>query len=183
MSDFSKAIPFILKHEGLYSDNPKDPGGPTNYGISLSFLKGLGCAGDLNHDGVVDVRDIKGITVADAMKLYYDNFWAKYKYENVIAQPIATKLFDLCVNMGPTAAHKVAQLSVNRLVVEREKLTADGILGPKSFAAINGIKPNTLMNILCNEAEKYYDSLVIKKPDLETFLRGWHNRADARCGL
>lgn len=183
MSEFSKAISLVLKHEGLYSDNPNDPGGPTMYGISLRFLKGLGDGGDLNNDGMVDINDIKEMELSDAMRLYYDNFWNKYHYERASSQPIATKIFDLSVNMGAGTAHKLVQTAINRILIEKDKLKVDGILGTKSFNALNGIKPGLLMEALCSQAEKHYDSLVIKYPDLKPFLKGWHNRAQARCGL
>ena len=37
MSAFELAIPIVLKHEGGFADNPADPGGATNFGISLRF--------------------------------------------------------------------------------------------------------------------------------------------------
>lgn len=183
MSDFSKAIPFVLKHEGLYSNNPKDPGGPTMYGISLRFLKTMGADGDINKDGVIDIKDIKGIKVEDAMRLYHDSFWEPSRYSKINAQAIATKALDLSVNMGPSVAHKIIQKAVNRLIIEADKLGVDGILGPKSFAAINATKSGPLMAAICLEAEKYYESLVIKNPDLRIFINGWLNRAHAQCGL
>ena len=42
MSDFESAIPTILRHEGKFEQNAADPGGVTNYGISLRWLKAQG---------------------------------------------------------------------------------------------------------------------------------------------
>ena len=61
MSLFELAIPVVLKHEGIMSDDGEDPGGITHYGISLRFLKTLAeldkdsfSLGDVNHDGIID---------------------------------------------------------------------------------------------------------------------------------
>ena len=58
MGCFSKAITVILKHEGGFSNHSSDPGGATNYGISLRWLKSEGLYGDLDDDGDVDIDDI-----------------------------------------------------------------------------------------------------------------------------
>jgi lysozyme family protein len=63
MSDFNQAVKVILQHEGGYVDNPNDPGGATNYGISLRFLADHPESGDFNGDGEVDAEDIANMTV------------------------------------------------------------------------------------------------------------------------
>ena len=51
MSLFDKCLKIVLIHEGGYSDDPDDPGGTTNYGISLRFLKSVGLElGDVDDD-------------------------------------------------------------------------------------------------------------------------------------
>ena len=54
---FEEAIKVILKHEGGYSNDKDDPGGATDYGISLRFLQDHDI--DLNGDGKVNEMDIK----------------------------------------------------------------------------------------------------------------------------
>jgi len=51
MARFEDALPTVLRHEGLYSEDPADPGGATNYGISLRFLRQLG---DTDGDGFAE---------------------------------------------------------------------------------------------------------------------------------
>ena len=52
----------ILKAEGVLVNDPDDPGGPTNYGVTLKTMKRLGH--ELNQDGLVDIADLKKLSAA-----------------------------------------------------------------------------------------------------------------------
>jgi lysozyme family protein len=111
MAEFKEAIPIVLDHEGGYVNNVHDPGGATKFGISLYWLKSLGLIdlADVNHDGRIDVEDIKALTVDTAAGYYKKFWWDKYNYSWIKNQAIANKLFDSAVNMGGLQAHKIAQ--------------------------------------------------------------------------
>ena len=82
MARFDMSIETILKHEGGYVNDPDDPGGETNFGISKrQYLK----------------IDIASLTIEQAKMLYRQDYW---KYDEIISQPVATKVFDMAVNMG-----------------------------------------------------------------------------------
>jgi lysozyme family protein len=179
MSDFNLAIPIVLQHEGIYSDDPKDPGGPTRYGISLRWLKHLGDAngddrpdGDLDHDGDVDGIDIRSLSKAQAMELYRVHWWNKYRYEHIASQVIATKTLDLAVNMGSQAAHRCLQRAIR--AASGLVLTEDGVLGPLTFQAIDRSDPLMLLAAFRSEAAGFYRSLQQPR-----YLNGWLNRAYA----
>src|SRR6266481_707309 len=104
MSTFELAIPVILRHEGHFVNNPADPGGATNFGVSLRWLKSQGLAGDINNDGDIDIDDIKILTPAIAGEFYRTKWWNAYQYGNLVAQAVGTKVFDMSVNMGPPRA-------------------------------------------------------------------------------
>ncbi len=185
MATFEKAIQTIFKHEGFRSDNPNDRGGITQYGISLRFLLSATQVsnddnfldGDINHDGVIDVNDIKAMSKKDAETLYRLYFWERNSYDLISDQSIATKIFDLCVNMGAIPANTIAQQSI--LAVLGLVLQQDGIMGIKTITAINMCKPNELMVALKANAACYYLSLIAKNPKLQVFKNGWLNRAFA----
>ena len=59
----------ILKAEGGFVNDPDDPGGPTNYGVTLKTLKQLGH--DLNQDGRVDIADLKQLSATQAVQILY----------------------------------------------------------------------------------------------------------------
>lgn len=177
MSNFDTAIITVLKHEGLFTNDPQDPGGATNYGVSLRWLKSVGdlnadgfMDGDFDHDGDVDVDDIKKMTKEDAIQLYRTHWWDNYSYERITNQLIATKVFDFAVNMGSKPAHRCLQRAIR--AVNGIRLLEDGIIGMKSLEAINTVYPDILLAAFKSEAAGFYRSL--NKPH---FIDGWLNRA------
>jgi lysozyme family protein len=177
MSNFDTAIITVLRHEGLFVNDSDDAAGATNYGVSLRWLKSIGdldndgfIDGDFDHDGDVDVLDIKKIQPNDATKLYRQYWWDKLSYEKIANQLIATKVFDLAINMGRKSAHICLQRAIR--AASDIKLLEDGILGPKSLAAINAANVEILLAALRSEAAGFYRSLNKTK-----YIAGWLNRA------
>ena len=178
MSKFEKAVKLILKHEGGYVNDPVDPGGATNYGISLRFLKGTGDLdlGDIDGDGDIDKRDIKKMKVEEATKIYKRYWWDKYNYEKINSAEVGTKIFDMSVNMGGKQAHKLAQRACNDL---GSHLADDGVLGPLSFHEINSYETEEMVEALRKRHRGFYEYLIKKKPQFEKYRRGWMRRANA----
>jgi lysozyme family protein len=149
-SHFDKAILITLKHEGGFVNDPVDPGGATNWGMSIRFLTrdagdgdGDGWLdGDLDHDGDIDVDDIKNMTVEQARKLYRIHFWDKYSYDSIIDFTVAARVFDMTVNMGPKQTGKIVQRALNEC---GQNVGVDGAIGKNTFAAINCTDPEILM--------------------------------------
>jgi lysozyme family protein len=179
MSNFDTAILTVLKHEGLFVNDAQDPGGATNYGVSLRWLQSIGdldgdgfLDGDFDLDGDVDVDDIKAMTQGDAIKLYRLHWWEKYHYEKINHQSIATKMFDFAVSMGSKQAHKCIQRAIR--AASGIVLNDDGTIGSKSLEAINSANPSLLLVAYRSEAAGFYRTL--NKPK---FINGWLNRAYA----
>jgi len=170
MSLFELAIPTVLRHEGGLVDNPNDPGGITNHGVSLRWLKSQGLAGDIDHDGDVDADDIKKMTTAEATQFYKDMWWTPGHYGLIVAQLPATKLFDTAVNMGTPRAVKFAQeiVGIN---------PTTGNLGPRTLAGINAMPSVQFIQAYQNKQADFYRSLVASNPARQQFLNGWLNRA------
>ncbi|AIK95908.1 glycoside hydrolase family 108 protein [Candidatus Odyssella acanthamoebae] len=179
MADFEKAIPFILKNEGGYVNHPNDPGGATNFGISLRFLRKIGL--DIDQDGDIDADDIKSLNGASSSELYRKYFWEAASYSMIDNQAIATKVFDLAVNMGASRANKILQKSAN-IALRNNALAIDGIIGNKTIQSINSLNNKLLEDLICQAAAQYYSELANKNPKLEIFLTGWLKRANKRYG-
>jgi lysozyme family protein len=178
MSCFEAAIATVLCHEGVGCD-PQDPGGPTHYGISLRFLKTLDAlerdgflAGDINHDGDIDAKDIQSLQRLDAIALYRRYWWEPYGYDCLTHQVIATKAFDLTVNMGAPSSHRALQRAVR--AAGGSCLVEDGVLGPHTLEAVNALNADILLAAYRSEAASHYRSL--HQPRYE---KGWLNRAYA----
>lgn len=175
MATFDKAIGTVLEHEGGFVANPADPGGATNWGISLRWLRAQGLLGDVDHDGDVDADDIRNLTRNQAIALYRDKFW-RASYEWMI-QPLAIKVLDTAVNVGPERAHRILQEALNAIGLP---VSVDGICGVQTVKACIAAGPENLDQLLMEfraAQSVYYAGLAIDKPDLRRFLKGWMRRA------
>lgn len=157
---FQVAIEEVLRNEGGYVNHPSDPGGETNFGITKRTYPHL---------------DIRNLTVQKAKEIYYQDWWLKGPYERITSQAIATKVFDTAVNTGAKRAFIFLQQACNNI---GHKLAVDGVIGPKTLAAVNASKCQLLLAELKKEQLAYYTGLVAKRPSLGVFLRGWTNRAN-----
>ena len=171
MSDFNDAIPTVLRHEGGFVDSPNDPGGATNFGVSLRWLKAKGLLEELEEQDKTqdEVLVVRSLTKEQAAGFYKAYWWDFYKYQNLTAQPVATKVFDTAVNIGASRAHKFLQGIVG--------VVQDGVLGPKSFSEANAMSPSVLVVRYQSMQAQYYRDLVVRNPKLEEFISGWLNRA------
>lgn len=159
---FTVAHSFTARWEGGLSDHPADPGGLTNYGVSLRWVQDLareareeclrlarscdGCvrpaagdcalqALDFDMDGDVDADDIRACTRAQAAALFRREFWDKLGCGR-LPLPLAVCLYDAAVNMGPARAVRQLQQAMNQ-VGEAEldhwsPIAEDGLMGPRT---------------------------------------------------
>lgn len=159
MAKFEDAIGFILKHEGGLVNNPADPGGLTNFGISKRWADSQGIC-----------LDIANLTQDEAKALYKEYFWNPL-FDSIISQEVGGKILDLTVNMGAKQANKLAQRACEG------KCLVDGQLGPKTILAINSIPPDLYLTAICSLQADFYHALVAQKPQLGVFLKGWLKRS------
>lgn len=92
-ANFEPALSFTLKEEGGYVNNPRDPGGPTNMGITQATL-----SHELGRHA--SVADVKAITRATAASIYRKKFWSTIDGDK-LEPGVDLMLFDICVNSGP----------------------------------------------------------------------------------
>lgn len=180
MANFNTAYEKLALLEGGYSDRPEDPGGPTNYGISLRFLKNVPddngdgyLDGDLDQDGDVDIDDIKLIDPSAAKDLYRIQFWDRYDYSLINSQIVADKLLQISVHAGPGRAARILQeaISTNKAII------VDGIIGPKTLRAANQLPEAWLATETKHQTGKFYRTLISRRPTMEVFRKGFLNRA------
>lgn len=173
MQRFEYCAKIILEHEGGLSTDKRDPGGITQWGISLRYLRAIGL--DIDGNGKIDKYDIMGLTKTGATKIYRTRWWEPFNYARFSSLTIAAKVFDLAVNMGPYASHKLLQIAINRL--SDKPLQVDGRLGPKTFIAANALEPNKLLQEIRECAKHKYIEILANHPNMEWCREGWLNRA------
>lgn len=165
MASFVAALDFMLPHEGVESDHPDDKGGKTKYGVTQAALNSF--IHDHPESGLSD--DVFALTLTQAAFFYaHAGYWLFDKVED---QRVASKLFDMSVNMGARQAVKLAQTILG--------VTADGSFGPKTLAAINAQAPSEFVDRLCLASADFYRRIALKGNN-HVFLRGWLNRAMAQ---
>lgn len=175
-ANFDMAQKFVAKWEGGYIFHPNDPGGATNYGVSLRWLRELGLEdGDVDGDGDIDVDDIKSLTPEKAAALFKKHFWHPYHCEE-LPELTACIYYDTMVNTGPKQAAKIMQRGYNACKPSTS-LSVDGIAGPLTRASMQAMKDSSVFLVSCIDArDNFYRGLVTSKPKFKSFLKGWLNR-------
>jgi len=112
------------------------------------------------------------IALQEAYNIYRINYWNRAKLYDVKSQKIANEIFLFGVNAGCERAIKKAQEIVG--------VKADGIVGPKTLAALNSFDEDLFDVMFDVEEVKYYKELIAKNPErFKRFEKGWVNRAKA----
>lgn len=168
----------LSHHEGGFVDHSDDPGGPTNFGVSLRFLRQEGI--DIDGDGDIDLDDIRAVTAAKSRDIYKEKFWIPCRCAEIRSHMVAAKVFDMAVNMGQRQAYKLVQRAVNALEY-KPSLIIDGLVGVKTIEAINSYEREdyVLLDAIREEQADFYETLINDKPELASFRLGWLRRAAA----
>ena len=118
--------------------------------------------------------NIRDLTLEDAKKIYYRDFWQKGKFEEISDDLIAMQVFDLSVNLGIRSAVIVLQRALRSVGIN---VLEDGLIGPQTLSAVSNSEPRCLLAAIKSEAAGYYRMIVCNKPGQAKFLNGWLNRA------
>jgi len=154
--DFNDSIKIILQNEGGYVNDPNDPGGETNFGISKNTFPKL---------------DIKNLTREQAEQIYFDKFWTPLNLGALNNDLLKLQIFDMAVNAGQFGAVELLQgiLGIKR----------DGIIGKQTiFAANTYINQDALASLYIQARKDEYKKKVNDNPCLSKYLKGWDNRVD-----
>jgi lysozyme family protein len=155
-SNWSNSFNLMLKSEGGYVNNPADPGGMTNLGVTKATWENwVGRASD--------EAEMRNLTPEKVEPLYKKKYFDAVRGDEL---PVGLDylLFDFAVNAGAGRAIKTLQSAVG--------VTPDGGFGPMTMAAVQAIDPKELIESFSQAKEDFYRSL----PTFATFGRGWLNR-------
>ncbi|QPC43482.1 glycoside hydrolase family 108 protein [Kaustia mangrovi] len=154
-STLSDALRLMFGHEGGYVNDPKDPGGPTKYGVTLATLAA--------HRGrKVTAADVRNLTLSEARIIYRKSYW-KQSGGDLLPRGLDYAVFDFGVHSGPATAVKVLQRLVG--------VSQDGIVGIQTVDAVRRYKGGLreLIDDYCNARLAYLRSLR----GWRRYARGW----------
>lgn len=173
MAKASILTPFILYWEGgdKYSELSADRGGPTKYGITLATWQKVGY--DKNGDKHITKEDVKLLTMDDFNMVFRQTFWTKLMADDILDQSVANMVVDFAYNSGVCRVAKRLQTIVG--------VTADGVVGNKTIAAVNHYKfgAKVLFCALKADRIKYLKGVAAGNASQKRFLAGWLNRVNS----
>lgn len=149
--NFSEALQHVLKHEGGYIDHPDDPGGETNFGITVAVARENGYLGDM-----------RTIPMSVVESIYKRKYWDKVRADEM-PESVRFALFDYAVNSGPGAAIRALQRVLG--------VSDDGVIGPMTLNAAQAQSAG-LGSRLNGYRLKFMTELRI----WPTFGKGWARR-------
>lgn len=139
MAAYQKAADYVSELEGGKSNNKHDPGGATNYGITLGWYR--------EHvDPRATEEALDRLNHGKAQKLLEVHEWKPRKLHLLQSQVLANKVYALQIHANNRPAIRVLQRAINRVEDESEipltgGVVVDGFLGPKTLAAANALTP------------------------------------------
>lgn len=170
MSDtLDEALAYLFRDEGTaYTNDPNDSGGPTKFGVTQrAYISFLG--------RWVSPDEIAALTPAQAKVFYQSRYWSPLACDRMANSGIATAIFDCGVLYGVGTAAILAQKALS---LSGAQLKFDGVLGDKSLAVLNIVKPEEFLRNLHAFLLQRIDSVIKLDPKNERFRKGWTNRAD-----
>lgn len=162
--NFDSAIKQLLADEG---DKviPADHGrGASKYGITLKTAQ--------ETYPSWTTEDITSLTSEQASDWYRVNYWFRYHFDRIEDPALASKVFNIGVNIGAGTAIRLLQNVTGGL-------TVDGVLGPATAAKVNASNATELLEKFKQGAAEYHKKVAEDNPELAANLTGWLRRDEA----
>jgi lysozyme family protein len=165
-NNFDKCIALVLKSEGGFTDNPKDPGnhlddgrqGCTNLGVTQAAWEAF-----VGHK--VSTADMKALTPETVGSFYKAKYWMA-SYANQLPVGVDYCILDASINMGVGRAVKLLQECLG--------CVPDGTIGPRTMQLIDGKDPKDVVEAFSQRKISFYESLAT----FATFGKGWLKRVE-----
>lgn len=157
--NFQRALKLVLKHEGGWSDHPKDPGGATNKGITIGTFRRY-----VKPDATK--ADLRAITDEQVATVYRRHYWDAVLGAE-LPDGVDYAVFDFAVNSGPSRAAEYLQGVVGA--------AKDGRIGPATLKAVRAVPHAKVINDLCDARMAFLKRLKT----WPTFKNGWSSRVSS----
>ena len=167
----------IVAREGGFVNDPDDPGGATNFGVTIHTLRRL------RPGQRVTVQDVRALTREQAIEIYIDHYFTRPRIAE-LPEPLWASVFDMYVNSGANAVRILQRLFVQM----GQQVVVDGVIGPQTIAAAHrafDMAPAHLVDAYGIARRDYYYSIADHRPASRKFARrrdggkgGWITRAE-----
>lgn len=163
---FERALRHVLAMEGGWTDDPHDPGGPTNKGITLAvYARERGV--EVTTETLPDLKsDLRAIPDTLVRSIYDARYWQPARCQ-ALRPSLALMHFDASVNHGVGAAARFLQETLG--------VEVDGEIGPITLGAARTADPRQALARYAAIRRRRYRAL----PHFWRFGRGWLRRVDA----
>ncbi len=171
----------IVAREGGFVNDPDDPGGATNHGVTIHTLRRLGI--DVNRDSRIDVADVRALTRTQAVDIYIEHYFTRPGL-GALPEVLQASVFDMYVNAGGNAV-KILQRLLGDMGYPCDP---DGQVGPQTIRAAQmafEAAPSHLADAYGIARRNYYYALGDRRPASRKFARrrdggkgGWIVRAE-----
>lgn len=172
----------ILRAEGGYVNDPDDPGGATNHGVTIHTMRRLGL--DLDGDGQVTARDVKKLTRKKAGEIFQEHYFRGPRID-ALPEPLQASVYDMYVNSGSNAV-KILQSLLRDMGFD---IARDGVIGPQTirtcFAAFAEAEA-FIVDAYGIARRNYYYAIADRRKASRKYARrrdggkgGWIKRAEA----
>ena len=187
MADFHIAHDNTSTNEGVYSNDKRDRGGETYYGISRRFhpsWDGWDILDQYKEDKDFPDNIQHNDFLAPFVDVFYrENFWEKISGDAIVSQDIANYLYDVAVNKGVRSAVKYLQTGCNisnREGSDWDDILVDGLMGGNTLKALTawtikrGERPCVFW--LFVQIMGHWKNQALTKPGQEVFINGIMDR-------
>ncbi|MEP2642111.1 holin-associated N-acetylmuramidase [Roseobacter sp.] len=171
----------IVGREGGFVNDPDDPGGATNHGVTIHTMRALGI--DLDRDGAVTISDVRALTKEHAIEIFEKHYFEKPLIA-LLPPVLQASVFDMYVNAGANAV-KILQ----RLLRDMGRsVSVDGVLGPQTIGAAQAAyleAPTYIADAYGIARRNYYFRIADRRAASRKYARtragrkgGWIKRAE-----
>ena len=161
----------ILAHEGGYVNDPDDPGGETNLGVTMPTWKRY----SRQLFGIpATSQTLRVLMPEQAFKIYEQGYWKPSGANRINNPDLANMHADFTYNAGLRNSGRILQQSINDV---GGSVVVDGIVGKNTIMAANALDAADLYKAYRKWRIEYYENIIKKNPKLGKFRRGWISRA------
>lgn len=165
MAELDKIIPFILKWEGGFVNDPYDTGGATNKGVTLGTFRAV-------YGAEKTAEDLKRLTDSQWQHIIRSRYWSVMNGDNIASQKLANIILDWFWVSG------YAGLKGTQTILG---VTPDGVFGPQTLKALNTANERDTFERIYQARLAFIGRICRSRPENELFRKGWTNRLNDLC--